>query len=227
MITVTALKWVPDLAKGQVRDYRVRWILKEAGWDYQVRLLDAATLKGEDYRQLQPFGQVPVLEEDGRPPLFESGAIVWSIAERADILLPADQGARAQTHNWMIAALNSVEPHIANMAEARYFLADSEAASAREAQVLPMVRARLGAMSHILADRTWLADSHFTVADLMMASVFVIADRLGLLDEWPILQDYLARATSRPAYRDAVEEQLAEIARHGPADMGWDPADFK
>ncbi|WP_292076969.1 glutathione S-transferase N-terminal domain-containing protein, partial [Brevundimonas sp. UBA7838] len=80
MITVTAFKWVPPFAAGQVRDHRVRWILSEAGWAYEIRLLDAVDQKSAEYRALQPFGQVPALEEDGRAPMFESGAIVWDIA---------------------------------------------------------------------------------------------------------------------------------------------------
>lgn len=127
----------------------------------------------------------------------------------------------------MIAALNSVEPLVANLAEARYFLTGRGAAEAREAQVLPMVDARLGAVAERLAGRSCLVGENFSVADLMMASVLVTPDRPELLAQWPVLQDYLAQATARFAYLDAVAEQLAEIARHSPADMGWDPADFE
>ena len=77
MITITALKWVPPFAQGQVRDHRVRWILNEVGRPYEVRLLDTEDQQSQEYRAMQPFGQVPVLFEDGRPPLFETGAILW------------------------------------------------------------------------------------------------------------------------------------------------------
>ena len=95
MITISAFKWVPDFAKGQVRDLRARWALEEAGLPYKTRLLQLGDQDKQDYRVLQPFGQVPLLEEDG-PTLFESGAIVLYIGERSDALLPKDPGARAR-----------------------------------------------------------------------------------------------------------------------------------
>ncbi len=93
MITVTALKWVPPFAQGQVRDHRVRWVLNEVGWPYEVRLLDTDDQQSEAYRASQPFGQVPVLEEEGRPPLFETGAILLDVANRSGRLLPTEPGS--------------------------------------------------------------------------------------------------------------------------------------
>ena len=226
MITITALKWVPEFPRGQVRDYRARWILKEAGWDYRVRLMggreDAAGFKARH----QPFGQVPVMEEDGRPALFETGAIVWSVAERAGVLIPADPAQRDLTHCWIIAALNSVEPSVMNIAEARYFIENADDQKRREAEAMPMFEMRMGELSDVLAGREWLVGDSFTVADLIMSGVLLIADRMELLTKWPTLEAYIARATDRPAYRDAVAEQLADFEGHGPEDMGWDPKDF-
>lgn len=226
MITITALKWVPDFPRGQVRDYRARWILKEAGWDYEVRLMggreDAAGFKARH----QPFGQVPVLEEDGRPTLFETGAIVWSVAERAGVLIPTDAGQRDLTHCWMIAALNSVEPSVMNIAEARYFIEDAEGRKRREAEAMPIFEMRMNELSDVLERRDWLVGDAFTVADLIMSGVLLIADRMKLLAKWPVLKAYVERAIDRPAYREAVAEQLADFEGHGPEDMGWDPEDF-
>ncbi|HEX4157645.1 MAG TPA: glutathione S-transferase N-terminal domain-containing protein [Rhizomicrobium sp.] len=87
MITVSAFKWVPDFAKGQVRDLRVRWALEEAGLPHSSRLLAQGEKNTPEYRALQPFGQVPIFEEDGFV-LFESGAIVLHIGERSEQLLP-------------------------------------------------------------------------------------------------------------------------------------------
>src|SRR5499433_3182354 len=115
MITITAFKWVPEFAQGQVRDLRARWALEEAGLPYKTRLLEMGDQDKPDYRALQPFGQVPIFEEDGHV-LFESGAIVLHIGERSDALLPKDAGARARATQWLIAALNSVEPFIMNVA---------------------------------------------------------------------------------------------------------------
>ena len=226
MITITALKWVPDFPRGQVRDYRARWILKEAGWDYKVRLLGGREAEAGFKARHQPFGQVPVLEEDGRPTLFETGAIIWSVAERAGVLIPTELGQRDLTHCWMIAALNSVEPSVMNIAEARYFIDDAEGRKRREAEAMPMFEMRMKELSDVLGKRDWLVGDGFTVADLIMSSVLLIADRMKVLTKWPVLSAYIERATDRPAYREAVAEQLADFEGHGPEDMGWDPKMF-
>ena len=221
MITVTAFKWVPPFAAGQVRDHRVRWILNEVGWPYEIRLLDAVDQKSADHRARQPFGQVPTLEEDGRPPMFESGAIVWDIAERAGVLIPSDPVMRAQVLGWYFAALNSVEAALANVAEAEFFLPDEAAKAARPPQVVPFAERRLGELQTALGDRDWLVGEDFTVADLMMSSVLKIAASLELLDGFPALQAYYDRCLDRPAYKKAVADQCATIAAHGPRDMRY------
>ena len=108
MITVSAFHWVPSFAQGQVRDLRVRWALEEAGLPYRSRLLEQGDQDSPEYRAMQPFGQVPIFEEDGNV-LFESGAIVLYIGERSETLLPNDPQARARATQWLIAALNSIE----------------------------------------------------------------------------------------------------------------------
>ena len=115
MITISAFKWVPEFAQGQVRDLRARWALEEAGLPYKTRLLEQGDQDKPDYRALQPFGQVPILEENGLV-LFESGAIVLHVGERSEALLPRDAGARARAVQWLIAALNSIEPFVINVA---------------------------------------------------------------------------------------------------------------
>src|SRR5258708_39964375 len=114
MIKVSAFRWVPDFARGLVRDLRVRWALEEAGLPYEARLIGAGDQKSKAYLAMQPFGQVPVYEEDGLV-LFESGAIVLHIAERSDALLPKNPAARARAVQWLFAALNSVEPSVVNL----------------------------------------------------------------------------------------------------------------
>lgn len=221
MITVTAFKWVPPFAAGQVRDHRVRWILNEAGWPYEIRLLDAVDRKSAEHRARQPFGQVPTLEEDGRPPMFESGAIVWDIAERAGVLIPSDPVMRAQVLGWYFAALNSVEGALANVAEVEFFMPDEATKTVRRPQVMPFAERRLGELQTALGDREWLVGEDFTVADLMMSSVLKIAASLELLDGFPALQAYYDRCLDRPAYKKAVADQCATIAAHGPRDMRY------
>src|SRR5579864_1928661 len=115
MITISAFKWVPEFARGQVRDLRARWALEEAGLPYRTRLLAQGDQDKPEYRALQPFGQVPILQEDSLV-LFESGAIVLYIGERSEALLPKEPAARARATQWLIAALNSIEPFMLNVA---------------------------------------------------------------------------------------------------------------
>lgn len=222
MIRITAMKWAPPFAAGQVRDHRLRWVLREVGWPYEVRLLDAPGMKSADYRRAQPFGQVPVLEEDGRPPLFESGAVVLDVASRAGALLPDDAGERALATCWVVAALNSIEPSLMNVAEVAYFTKDPAQKAARRPVVEAAARTRLGELQDALGTRTWIVGDDFSVADLMLSSVLKIADRLDLLDGLDALQAYTARCWARPAHREAIAEQCATIAAHQLADMHYD-----
>lgn len=223
MITVSAFKWVPPFAQGQVRDHRVRWVLNEVGWPYRVRLLDAEDQRSDAYRAQQPFGQVPVLTEDGRPPMFESGAIVLDVAMRSGRLLPEQDGDRSLALSWLFAALNSVEPVLSNVAEVAFFLQDDTQKRAR----LPLVRAaaeqRLGELQRALGDREYLVADRFGVADLMIASVLRIARSLDLLAQFPVLDAWQARICDRPACRDAIAAQCADFARHAPSDMKYPP----
>ncbi|MGQ2907032.1 MAG: glutathione S-transferase family protein [Aliihoeflea sp.] len=224
MITITAMKWVPPFAAGQVRDHRARWILNEAGWPYSVRLVDTPTMKSAEYRSNQPFGQVPVLEEDGRPPIFESGAIVLEVARRAAILMPEDEAQRALAVSWVIAALNSIEPFLMNLAEVDFFMTDETEKRQRRPQALAMAELRLGELQHALGERQWMVGPQFSVADLMISSVLKIAGSLKVLDGFPKLAAYQARCFDRPGYRKAIADQCAAIDAHSAADMKYETA---
>src|SRR6185437_7410147 len=149
MIQISAFKWVPELARGQVRDLRVRWALEEAGLPYQSRLLEQGDQDKADYRALQPFGQVPILQQDDLV-LFESGAIVLYIGERCEALLPREPGARARATQWLLAALNSIEPHVMNVALIDLFYKDEEWAKLRRPGAVAFVQRRLAALSKSL-----------------------------------------------------------------------------
>lgn len=224
MITITAMKWVPPFAAGQVRDHRARWILNEVGWPYEVRLIDACDLASSQYRKKQPFGQVPYLEEDGRPTLFESGAIVIDVATRAGMLIPVEGNNRSLVLSWVIAALNSIEPFLMNVAEVEYFMEDAGQKEARRPAVVAAAEQRLSQLEIALQGRQWLVGDAFTIADLMMASVLKIARRLDLLKSHPELVSYQDRCLDRPAYRKAVADQRATIDSHEMADMRFEEA---
>src|SRR3989440_10165835 len=149
MITISAFRWVPPFAQGQVRDLRVRWALEEAGLPYRTRLLEQGDQDKPDYRALQPFGQVPILEEDGRV-LFESGAIVLYIGERSEALLPPDAAARARATQWLIAALNSGEPYVMNVALIDLAYANEEWAKLRRPGAVQFPQRPPCAPSHCL-----------------------------------------------------------------------------
>src|SRR5260370_29779960 len=137
MITISAFRWVPPFAQGQGRDLRVRWALEEAGLAYETRLLEGGDQDKPDYRALQPFGQVPIFEEDGFV-LFETGAIVLHIGERSEALLPKEADARARATQWLIAALSSIEPSVMNVALIDLFYANEEWAKLRRPRNLSM-----------------------------------------------------------------------------------------
>jgi glutathione S-transferase len=221
MITVTAFKWVPPFAAGQVRDHRVRWILNEIGWDYEIDLIDPTVQVSDAYLAEQPFGQVPVLRETGRPALFESGAIVLDLAERSGKLWPADRDARALVRSWVIAALNSVEPYLSNVAEVDFFTDDETLKALRRPRGVTAATRRLGKLSAALGDRIYLVGGLFTAADLMLASVLRVAVHADLLAGYPNLSAYRERCLKRPSFRKAVADQGRDIAAHGPEDMGW------
>ena len=173
MITVSAFQWVPPFARGQVRDLRVRWALEEAGIPYKPRLLTSGEGDTPEYRALQPFGQVPIFEEDGFV-LFESGAIVLHIGERSEALLPKDPKARARASQWLISALNSIEPHIMNVAVIDQIYPKEEWAKLRRPGAVKLVERRLGALGRSLGDKPFLDGDQFTV---------LLVDRAALTEE--------------------------------------------
>jgi glutathione S-transferase len=214
MIKVSAFRWVPPFAQGLVRDLRVRWALEEAGLAYEERLIGPEDQASESYRRLQPFGQVPAYEEDGLV-LFESGAIVMHVAERSEALMPAGPSGRARTRTWMFAALNSVEPHIQNLAAIDLFHAEEEWAKQRRPAAVDMVKSRLESLSGWLDGRDYLED-RFTAADLLMTTVLRILRHTDIVAQIPKLDAYRTRCEARPAFRKAMEDHLAPFAANAP-----------
>ena len=214
-IEISAFAWVPPFAQGVVRDLRVRWALEEAGLLYRERLLDALTERPEAYFEEQPFGQVPIYI-DGPVRMFESGAIVLHIAEWTEVLMPRDAAGRARAMSWVVAALNSIEPMLIELATIDIFNADAEWARLRRPEVERKIRERLGRLSHWLGEREWL-ESRFTAGDLMMCTVLRILRNTELVTEHPNLQRYQARCEARPAFARALADQMAAFEKHAPA----------
>jgi glutathione S-transferase len=204
---ITAFEHSPDRGRGLARDMRVRWALEEAGQAYDVRLVSFAAMKTPAHRALHPFGQIPTYEE-GDLVLFESGAIVFHLAAQHAGLLPADAHGRARALAWMFAAVNTVEPPILELQNARLLEQDQPWCAQRLPLVEARVHDRLRDLAARLGDADWL-DGDFSAGDLMMAAVLLRLKASGMLDRYPNLAAYVARAEARPAYRRAFAAQLA------------------
>jgi len=207
MPTITAFERSPDRGRGLARDMRVRWALEEVGQPYDVRLVSFKEMKEPAYRRLHPFGQIPTYAE-GDLTLFESGAIVFHIAERHVGLLPEDANARARAIAWMFAALNTVEPPIVERSMAMILEKDKSWHQERLAILEDRVRVRLGELSSRLGEADWLQGA-FSAGDLLMVTVLRRLDGSGEVEKFPNLSGYVARGEARPAYKRAFDAQLA------------------
>jgi glutathione S-transferase len=206
-IVITAFERSPDGGKGLARDTRVRWALEEVNQSYEVRLVSFRAMKEPAHLALHPFGQIPTYEE-GDLTLFETGSIVFHIAERHAGLLPVETNARARAVTWMFAALSTVEPPILELANAKFLEGDKPWSEERLPLVMDRVSSRLKQLSNRLGDAEWL-DGAFSAGDLMMVSVLLRSRPSGLLTEFPNLAAYVARGETRPAYQRAFAAQLA------------------
>jgi glutathione S-transferase len=205
--TITAFEKSPDRGRGLARDMRVRWALEEVGQPYEVRLVSFQEMKEPPYRELHPFGQIPVYQE-GDLVLFESGAIVLHLAERHGGLLPKDAKARARATAWVFCALNTVEPPIFERSLFTILERDKPWFRDRLPLLEERVAVRVKELSAKLGNADWL-DGAFSAGDLMMVTVLRRLDGTGHLERHPNLAAYIARAEARPAYQRAFAAQAA------------------
>jgi glutathione S-transferase len=215
--TITAFEQSPDRGQGLARDMRVRWAFEEVGQPYDVRLVSFREMKKAGHRALHPFGQIPTYEE-GDLVLFESGAIVFHIAERHPGLLPSDPNARARAIAWMFAALNTVEPPIVEREQVPYAEGDKSWYKERLPLLEDRIRNRLGELANRLGDAEWL-DGEFSAGDLLMVMVLRRSEGMNILEEYPNLFAYVARGKARPAYQRAFAAQLAVFTGKSPTPL--------
>lgn len=212
MITIYAYKWVPPQVQGLVRDLRPRWALEEAGIPYTEKLVGLGEDQASEwYRALQPFGQVPAME-DGGLKFFESGSIVLHIAEKSEALLPKDEAGRKRTTTWVFAALNSIEPPVQELALIQLAYSDQEWTKGRRPMVEEWASKRLSQLAKVLDGKDWL-EGRFTAGDLMMVTVLRMLKGTGLLDKEPAIKAYVARGEARPAFQRALAAQLAAFEK--------------
>jgi glutathione S-transferase len=209
--TITSFETSPDRGRGLARDMRVRWALEEVGQPYDVRLVSFKQLKEPAHLALHPFGQIPTYEE-GDITLFESGSIVLHIAEHHPGLLPEDAIARSRVISWMFAAVSTVDPPIVERSMAMIMERDKSWYAERLPMLDNRVHARLRELTAKLGDAEWL-EGAFSAGDLMMVHVLRRLESSGLLNEYPSISAYIARAVARPAYQRAFADQLAVFQR--------------
>src|SRR5260370_12344410 len=211
-LIVTGFRWAPPFAQGLVRDLRVRWALEEAGLAYECRLIGIEERNSQFYLRKHPFAMVPVLEADGEI-VIESGAIVYSIAEDCEALMPPSQ--RTETLAWMFTALNTVEPPVQNLSVMDLLHEGEEWASLRRPGAVEAVKARLSALSGWLDRRDYLL-GHFTAADILMTTVLRLIRHTDLVAAFSLLDAYVKRCEARPAFQKALGDQMADYARNAP-----------
>ncbi len=211
-IEITAYNWVPDIARGRVKDMRVRWALEEIALPYRTRLVaGAGGEKSPEHLADQPFGQVPVYNENGLT-LFESGAILLHIGEKDERLLPRDPAERARATAWAFAALNSIEPFMQTLFFMGLIADGKDWQGEAKDLVRPFAVMRLAQLSVALGQKDWL-EEHFTIGDLLMIDVLRAATPPELLAQHPNLAAYVERGTSRPAFKAALAAQLADFEK--------------
>lgn len=214
-MTLTAFRWVPEFAQGYVRDLRIRWALEEAGLPYEVVLIDPQIQASPSYREWQPFGQVPAYRDD-EVEMFESGAIVLHIAEKSEALAPRDPAGRARVATWVIAALNSIEPHAQNLVALDSFYAGQAWTEGRRPSAQALLDSRLASLSAWLGDRDWLED-RFSAGDIVMVTVLRELVDCGALARFPNLDAYRRRGEARPAFARAMDAQMQTFRENAPA----------
>ena len=214
-IEITAFRWVPPFAQGVVRDLRARWALEEAGLDYRVRLLDQN--RPAEYLLEQPFDQVPCFK-DGTVQIFETGAIVQYVGEQTEVLLPRDPQGKYRAIQWSYAALNSVEPALLNLLLIDIFYAGEEWAKLRRPGAADFVNLKLKRVSDWLGDKEWL-EGRFTVGDLIMVTSLRFLRHTDMVAEFPNLAAYVKRGEARPAFQQALRDQLQTFKENEPESL--------
>ncbi|MEZ5892684.1 MAG: glutathione S-transferase family protein [Parvularculaceae bacterium] len=199
-VTVWTYDWVPKGPRGHVRDIRLRWALEEAGMDYEVASVPFG-VRGPDHIANQPFAQIPFIT-DGDICVFESGACLMYLGEKSDALMPADARGRADTMQWLVAALNSIEM----VTVPWWFINLSKPA---ENPLAGWMKQRFDRLNAVLKEREWLAASRFTIADILMSDALRVPDGLGELKNYDAIKAYVERACARPAFEKARKDQIA------------------
>ena len=179
--------------------HRVRLMLRMLDLPFEERMVNLIT--GEhrkpDFLALNPIGQVPVLQEDGRT-IFDSHAILLYLAETygGKQWWPEDAFERALVTQWLFFDSNEINNGIGY---ARNHLAfgvpgDAQAAVSR-------AKAALGVLQQVLVGEAWLALDRPTLADIACAPLVTVASEASLtLEPYPAVSQWLDRVAQLPGY---------------------------
>ena len=204
MITLHAFANMFPGGIGETKDIRIQWALEEMGLPYEVRAWDylAGETNGPDFSAISPFNQIPVLEDDGLV-IAESGAILIHLAEVSGRLMPPDQAGRLRVIQWCFAATATVQPALSMIAmvDAGFMGKDPAA----RAFLVDLARRWLAGLERQLDGHDWITGDDFTIADLTLADVLREIRETDLMDDYPKVKAFYARAFARPARQKARE----------------------
>ena len=210
MITLHAFANMFPGGVGETKDIRIQWALEEMGLPYEVRALDYLSGGAESpaFAAISPFNQIPVLEDDGLV-IAESCAILIHLAETSGRLMPPDAAGRLRVIQWCFAATATVQPALSMIAmvDAGFMGKDP---AAREFLVGLATR-WLAGLERQLEGHDWITGDDFTIADITLADVLREIRETDLIDGYPNVRAFYARAFARPARRKARELTAARM----------------
>ena len=211
MITLYGFGRIFQLVIGETRDLRAQWALEETGLPYRVHGLDhtGGELNGAAYTRMNCFRLVPVIDDDGFV-VAESGALLLYIAEKAGKLIPPDFKGRMRVVQWCFAALTTVERPLMEIQLIDKF-GGGDGAENRRAEMVKETGRWLAALESRLDGREWIACADFTVADILLASVLREIRKTNLMDSYPRLKAYYARALARPSWQRTLSSYAERL----------------
>ena len=204
MLKVYGFSRVNAYARGNTRDLRVLWALEEMGLPYEIVGMDHPNhdLDREEFRMKNPFGQIPVIDDDGVV-VTESGAILLYLARKSGKLMPRDLAGEAQVLRWSVAALSTVEVPVLSL----WFVGVTGGKGTQPSEALRQWSTmRLEQLDGWLANRTFVATDEFTVADILMTHVLSAGSTdQALLKPYTHVRRYLTCCMDRPAWKKTLD----------------------
>ncbi len=210
MLKVYGFAKVNPVARGNTRDLRVLWALEEMQLPFELMGMDhpAHDLNTQAYRELNPFEQIPVIDDDGLV-LTESAAIVIYLAKKAGKLVPADLAGEAQVLRWSFAAMNSLEMPLAHIMMIDWM--KDEGCAGYRGFLAGWAERMLGGLERHLEDREFVATESFTVADILVAHVLSVIKDTRLVKPHPRVVAYRDRCLARPAWQRTIASYFARV----------------